>query len=117
MLKIARYPQNADGTPMDLEVGVLTDASGNNGARLTQVPIGPDGAPIETKGLVLVDSNGAPMPFNSTILTRTAMANTPASNVFSLLFLSEEGRQGWFEWSNTDFAALFGVPLTVYDPQ
>jgi hypothetical protein len=25
MLKISQYPQNADGTPMDLEVGVLTD--------------------------------------------------------------------------------------------
>lgn len=58
MVKIAQYPRNADGTAMDLSVGVLTDASGNNGARLTNVPTGPDGAPIDSVGLVLVDAGG-----------------------------------------------------------
>jgi hypothetical protein len=37
-------------------------STGNGGARLTQNPTGPDGAPIDAKGLILVDSNGNPMP-------------------------------------------------------
>jgi len=60
-LKISQYPRNADGTPMDLMVGVVTDASGNNGARLTNVPVGPDNAPIDAKGVVLVDKDGNPI--------------------------------------------------------
>jgi hypothetical protein len=59
VLKVSRYPQNADGTPMDLEVGVLVDETGNNGARLANVPIGPDNAPIDAKALVLVDPTGS----------------------------------------------------------
>jgi hypothetical protein len=58
MLKVLQYPQNADGTPMDLEVGVLTDATGNGGARLVNAPVGPDGAPIDAKAMLLVDSDG-----------------------------------------------------------
>jgi hypothetical protein len=59
MLKVSQYPRNADGNAMDLEVGVLTDTSGNGGARLTQNPVGPDGAPIDAKGLVLVRPDGS----------------------------------------------------------
>jgi polygalacturonase len=59
MVKIAQYPRNADGTPMNLDAAVLVDATGNGGARLTNAPIGPDGAPIDTFGLVLMDQSGA----------------------------------------------------------
>src|SRR4051812_48617623 len=58
MIKLSQYPRNADGTPMDVEVGVLTDASGNNGARLTNVPVGPDDAPIDARALLIVDKDG-----------------------------------------------------------
>jgi hypothetical protein len=62
MLKVIQYPRNADGTPMDLEVGVLTDDTGNNGTRLSTPPIGPDGAPIDAKALILVDKDGNLLP-------------------------------------------------------
>jgi len=59
VVKVRQYPRNADGTPMDLEVAVLTDPSGNNGARLVNPPIGPDNSPIDAKALVVVDPTGA----------------------------------------------------------
>lgn len=46
---------------MDLFVGVLTDATGNGGARLATPPVGPDNAPIDAKALILVDENGTPI--------------------------------------------------------
>lgn len=58
MVKIQMYPQNSDGTPMKLMVAMLTDAGGNGGRRLVNVPTGPDGAPIDAFGIVIVDTNG-----------------------------------------------------------
>lgn len=66
-MKVSRYPRNADATPMDLFVGVLTDASGNGGARLTTPPVGPDNAPIDAKAIVLVDSAGNPVDVGGTL--------------------------------------------------
>lgn len=57
-MQVSQYPRNADGTPMDLLVGVLTDDTGNGGARLLNQPIGPDKAPIDAVGLVTVDKDG-----------------------------------------------------------
>lgn len=62
MLKISQYPRNADGTPMDIEVGVLTDTTGDNGAQMPAAPVGPDNAPIPTKAYVLVDIGGNLVP-------------------------------------------------------
>jgi hypothetical protein len=61
MLQISQYPHNADGTPMDLLVGVVTDDTGNGGARLVSPPVGPDGAPIDAKAIYLVDKDGNPI--------------------------------------------------------
>lgn len=67
MLKVSQYPRNADGTPMDLEVGVLTDATGNGGARLVTSPTGPDNSPIDSKALVLVDQSGNPVSLDGVL--------------------------------------------------
>lgn len=58
MVHIGQYPRNADSSSMRLLAGVLTDELGNNGERLKNTPRGPDGAPLETFGLVLVDMEG-----------------------------------------------------------
>lgn len=84
MLKISQYPRNADGTPMDLEVGVLTDDTGNGGARLTTPPVGPDNAPIDAKGLVLVDSAGNLLPISpmaGSTMRLSTFATAPAVSV------------------------------------
>lgn len=57
-MKVSQFPRNADSSSMKLMAGVLTDESGNNGERLKNTPIGPDGNPLEIVGLVLVDMDG-----------------------------------------------------------
>lgn len=68
MLKISQYPRNADGTPMDLEVGVLTNTTGNGGLRLANVPVGPDNAPIDAKAVVIVDPYGNSITDDNVVL-------------------------------------------------
>lgn len=84
MLKISQYPRNADGTPMDLEVGVLTDDTGNNGARLSTPPIGPDGAPIDAKALILVDYAGNPLPISPVAGAPMALALFSSASTVSI---------------------------------
>lgn len=114
MLKISQYPLNADGTPMDLEVGVLTNASGNNGARLATPPIGPDNAPIDAKALVLVDSTGNLITDSNIIpvATRAELSTTinPVNN--TTRFLTESGREGTFVFSSANLSAQVAA-----DPQ
>jgi hypothetical protein len=134
MLKISQYPQNADGTPMDLEVGVLTDVSGNGGQRFIPQPVGPDNAPIDNKGLILVTKDGDPfvdtdgtmagnsdlrVPSQKAFLTfitsllatvsrvavnRVALSNAAFGSV--PVYLMEAGRRGWFVQQNGDYSAL-----------
>lgn len=99
MLKIAQYPRNADSSPMDMLVAVLTDASGNAGARLTSPPVGPDGAPIDAVALVLVDATGTPINTSSSssgYATRVAMAGAAGPVVGQTAQLGEPGREGMF---------------------
>jgi hypothetical protein len=134
MLKIARYPQNADGTPMDLEVGVLTDASGNSGARLTPTPVGPDNAPIDAKALILVDSAGTPITIPNTVNTMAELtalpsgsrkptivqANIPSTWQFTLLLANPVGavaadtQKGLFAAPDSDPTGATGVWMRTY---
>jgi hypothetical protein len=112
MLKISQYPQNADGTPMDLEVGVLTDSTGNGGARLAQVPIGPDGAPIDAKALIMVDANGVPILPNATASNRVELAAVPPGARMAMLL--EENRAGVFmHYTSAAYLAAFGRVLAT----
>lgn len=88
-MKVTRYPRNADGTPMDLLVGVVTDDTGNGGARLTTPPTGPDDAPIDAKAIILVGSDGQPASLGAgakmLIATFAAIASTVVPPTISTL--------------------------------
>jgi hypothetical protein len=116
VFKLAQYPRNADGTPMDIEVGVLTDATGNGGARLTSAPAGPDGAPIDTKGLILVNSNGTLVGVANTVTPQQYYEATDpdfsAAMVRSIAALKAAATTG-YGYGNTGSAKLF-VPAGVY---
>ena len=80
-MKISQYPQNADGTPMKVKVGLLTDKTGNGGARLASVPTGPDNAPIDAEALILIDNNGNPITqYAAFVYSASQALNTAAAN-------------------------------------
>jgi hypothetical protein len=112
MLKISQYPKNTDGSPMNLEVGVLVDDTGNGGARLQAVPVGPDGAPIDAVGMVLVDPSGALVPVSALNMvgaaTRVSLANITIASLSAgaSRYLVETGRKGVFVWNPANLAAL-----------
>jgi hypothetical protein len=101
-MRISQYPKNADGTPMDLQVGVLTDSTGNNGARLASNPLGPDGAPIDAVGLVLVDGDGNPAVLSAGVADRATLAGYASGNDYAMLL--ESPMQGLFTWSNDNLS-------------
>lgn len=109
-MKIAQYPRDLDSTPLDLEVGVLTDETGNGGARLLDRVYGPDGAPVDAKALILVDPTGNPVDLTGSgnlksYGTRTEIAdiNNPAAN--PVVYLSETNRSGEFVFINANLSA------------
>lgn len=57
-MQVTRYPLSQTTTPLDLLAAVITDPTGNNGARITNPPTGPDGSPIDMVGLVPIDAAG-----------------------------------------------------------
>lgn len=119
MTKIARYPLNADSTPMDLLVGVLVDETGNGGARLENVPRGPDDAPIDTVGLILTDAQGTPIiPGSGGGSASVADRATMSALVVvgrSAVYLAEEGREGDFiHYTNAEFLAETGDSLAAF---
>lgn len=81
--QVKQYPRSADGNPLDLEVAVFTDDTGNNGARLTTPITGPDGAPIDAKAVIPVDPQGnlLPMPILGAIMAITLFS---AGNTISV---------------------------------
>jgi len=128
-MKLSQYPMNADNTPMDMEVGVLTDVSGNAGAR-TLVPARPDGAPIDAKGLVLIDKNGnfvfnqfgqsfagavdiveayeklaLPAVVGNTVNVNSRAALAALSSAGGAAYLNEGNRKGTFIWDGADHTA------------
>lgn len=106
MVKVSQYPRNADNTPMDLMVGVLTDETGNGGARLATPPVGPDNAPIDTVGLFLVGSDGNPVNFSDEQASRAEIAaiTTPGIPGKTKRFLRESGREGIFVWDGSNLS-------------
>jgi hypothetical protein len=106
--KLSQYPRNADGSPMDVLVGVLTDSSGNGGARLSTPPVGPDNAPFEAKALVIVDSSGNPIGVggsggDSSYPTVTALADVPTPDNLQVANLTDVKRAGTFIFIAQDF--------------
>jgi hypothetical protein len=65
MLQIANYPLDFDRRPLPLLAAVLTDISGNSGGQFPQSVVGPDNAPIEKVGLILLDAVGNVFDTNS----------------------------------------------------
>jgi hypothetical protein len=59
MTRIKQYPKTSDGKPMRLLAGLVIDDTGNNGARLVASATAPDGSPIDTVGLVLLNPDGS----------------------------------------------------------
>lgn len=104
-MKLLRYPLHADGTPLDLLTGVITDGSGNNG---TQTPdnFGPDGAPIDAVGLILVDKDGNTISFGGieSFGSRGTLAAATATDN-KLVYLAEAGREGLFEFDSSNLTA------------
>jgi hypothetical protein len=117
-MKVAQYPLNADRTPMDLMVGVLTDATGNGGARLTSPPTGPDSAPIDAKGIILVDKDGNPIDLSGsgalTTPNRASLAAISSLSDGSVRFVNDTAR--WFTFSTNNFVTLLGGSLATIDP-
>lgn len=99
-VQLKQYPRDADGRPMDVRVGVLTDASGNLGKRLVTPPTGPDGAPIDTFGLILVNSDG-----NIVDVISGSFGNTILNGARDPTF--SDGIDGDF-WINTASWFIFG---------
>lgn len=123
-MKVAQYPRDADGRPMDLMVGVITDASGNSGARLTNRPAGPDNSPIDTKGLILVDSAGnlANMMIGVNNLSEITNAATARSNlgipsaIINIITPKNPAYGAVGDGVTNDTAALNAFMAAVFDP-
>lgn len=103
-MKVSQYPRSADGNPLDLVAGVLTDDTGNGGARTPPV-FGPDGASIDQQGLLLIDPEGNLVIISNPVATRTALAAIPAGLARKPTYLSELGREGTFVFSSANLAA------------
>lgn len=119
-MKIIQYPRSADGNPLDLLAGVLTDTNGNGGSRI-EAPLGPDGAPIDQVGLILLQPDGQEVTFGNvtSYATRAAMAGgTPRSNNRAV-YLSEPGREGYFVYTTADISAMVALDTEqgIYVPR
>lgn len=104
MTKLTRYPLDTDSKPLDMEVHVVTDLTGNGGARLAAPVFGPDDAPIDAKGVLLVDISGLPIPLGDTLAAnRTELASINGVSR-KVAYLYESGREGQFVWDASNLS-------------